>query len=1149
MNRILSFLKLIVLSLALTLASAGQSLFSQDYNILPLGNSITASVSFQPGYRYYLWDELTTSGVDFDFVGSQSGNDGGNYSGWPAGFDPDHEGHPGWESHEVLGGLTEWMQGYVPDIVLIHVGTNDMLQNQSVDKRDRTIRQLNGTIRVLRMANPKVSIFIAQIIPSTTAYIDAAIVSLNSQIDLFDEVTHELYDPQSPIVVVDCYSAMDKGTDFRDYVHPNALGEEKMGSAFHDAIMANLPPVKHRWLGGSGTSWSTAANWNKNSVPTSDNDVVILKNATTWPTFTGNFTVGSNCRNFMMEDNTQFTVSGDFIYRKGETVSINGDAQLNISGDWKDSESFYGGGKVSKSGNTYMDLDAYNEMVCTIPFQLISVKVYPENLTNPGSRTFYWSAYNSGSGLWEVQEEATVAIPADPGGDGSRVDLNFNITVSQAGFPHRIGIKNSVSNQAKLARDFGASLYPISIGVVGELVGAGGVTPLPDWRYWYLYDYEYLIDDPTALKSTLNFGSSNVNFSGIENNTIVGNSIISGGGKVDFSTSQSWGGSWDANTLDVLHSFRLLSVKVNAQGAGTKSFYWRSANNSIGDTVTVDLVAGVQRVDLNFVIPPGNNHKLGILGGGPNLRFDKESDDLAHPFTIGNVAHITAIGNILEYYFYLFDIEFEPCFYDVNVNKPGYVLTTDGSFSVANDLSITEGSYLTLDTDDTLSVGVDFNLLADASGMASFVNNGNLNIRGFSRVGQYISPNRWHYVSSPISDAKSGIFTGVYLKYFNEPSYLWNYITSTTAALSPMVGYSAWNYTSAYVANYVGELNIGPQSANITAQHTPTNIGYNLVGNPYASSLDWDVALGWDKSNIDNTIYFWKGNNDAGGSGNYYYYVGSGGTTPGSGIGTTSSIIPPGQGFFVKANNNGTIGVNSNAQVHNAQPFYKQAAEFEQIRLQATNAVGLEDETIIRFNSGATVEHDGQYDAYKLFGYLYPQLYSRTPENSELAVNTLPAYEDGTVVPLGFIAPEDGQYSINLNEFVNFSASTTLYLEDLLTGDLHELSDNPSYAFVASVEDDPNRFNLLFKGVQNVVDAPLVSAVRIYSFEKDVIILLPETAQGTIVRIFDLVGKEIQTENINGQTKASIPVNGQKGYYVVKVQTGEEVYTEKVFIQ
>ena len=52
-----------------------------------------------------------------------------------ADFDPDHEGHPGWRADEIVDGrigfeaegkLDEWLIAEEPNIVLLHIGTNDV---------------------------------------------------------------------------------------------------------------------------------------------------------------------------------------------------------------------------------------------------------------------------------------------------------------------------------------------------------------------------------------------------------------------------------------------------------------------------------------------------------------------------------------------------------------------------------------------------------------------------------------------------------------------------------------------------------------------------------------------------------------------------------------------------------------------------------------------------------------------------------------------------------------------------------------------------------------------------------------------------------------------------------------------------------------
>ena len=54
-------------------------------------------------------------------------------------------------------------------------------------------------------------------------------------------------------------------------------------------------------------------------------------------------------------------------------------------------------------------------------------------------------------------------------------------------------------------------------------------------------------------------------------------------------------------------------------------------------------------------------------------------------------------------------------------------------------------------------------------------------------------------------------------------------------------------------------INSGPVSFNSHVSYTSSgnnaSDGWNLVGNPYPSTIDWDAATGWTKTGLDNTIY------------------------------------------------------------------------------------------------------------------------------------------------------------------------------------------------------------------------------------------------------------------------------------------------------
>ena len=87
---------------------------------MPLGDSITYGTGVEGGYRLGLWNSLLQDDFQVDFVGSES--DG------PVNIDPDHEGHPGKTIQFIRENIRNWLNAHRPDIVLLLIGTNDILK-------------------------------------------------------------------------------------------------------------------------------------------------------------------------------------------------------------------------------------------------------------------------------------------------------------------------------------------------------------------------------------------------------------------------------------------------------------------------------------------------------------------------------------------------------------------------------------------------------------------------------------------------------------------------------------------------------------------------------------------------------------------------------------------------------------------------------------------------------------------------------------------------------------------------------------------------------------------------------------------------------------------------------------------------------------
>ncbi|MFQ5708455.1 MAG: Ig-like domain-containing protein [bacterium] len=126
--------------------------------IMPLGDSITFGTGStdSAGFRNDLAQLLVDEGVGFDFVGSQS--DG---TGFPAGISNNHEGIPGQRADEIVANIGTILQAK-PDIVLLHIGTNDLTAGDS----PQTVKDdINGILDAIHNDNPNTIIILSAIIP------------------------------------------------------------------------------------------------------------------------------------------------------------------------------------------------------------------------------------------------------------------------------------------------------------------------------------------------------------------------------------------------------------------------------------------------------------------------------------------------------------------------------------------------------------------------------------------------------------------------------------------------------------------------------------------------------------------------------------------------------------------------------------------------------------------------------------------------------------------------------------------------------------------------------------------------------------------------------------------------------------------------
>ncbi len=209
--------------------------------IMPLGDSITWGVDsvtpdsetgdliigpeaeYAIGYRKKLYQLLSDAGYAFDFVG---GEHNGSAAGLP---DTDHQGISGITSQEVANNIGYWLNDTPPDVILLHIGTND---------HDTDVSAVNDILTTIdqwsKDHHTNIQVLLARII-------DARPFGQNAIIQGFNHNLENLVATHWPKVLpVDQFSALTYPDDMSQNdvtgLHPAQSGYDKMAQRWFETL-------------------------------------------------------------------------------------------------------------------------------------------------------------------------------------------------------------------------------------------------------------------------------------------------------------------------------------------------------------------------------------------------------------------------------------------------------------------------------------------------------------------------------------------------------------------------------------------------------------------------------------------------------------------------------------------------------------------------------------------------------------------------------------------------------------------------------------------------------------------------------------------------------------------------------------------------
>jgi hypothetical protein len=511
------------------------------------------------------------------------------------------------------------------------------------------------------------------------------------------------------------------------------------------------------------------------------------------------------------------------------------------------------------------------------------------------------------------------------------------------------------------------------------------------------------------------------------------------------------------------------------------------------------------------------------------------------------------------------NVHHQHTFYGELTVEVGGGLVVDAHASIQRHLQMMPGSKLTnngsLTINTNLALPGKLSLKSDVNGSATILNSGTYT--GEITAQQYLGSARNWYVSSPVVNTATPGFTTT--PDFTGINYYYEYIEAGDNDPDGQPGSPTlyWKGVDkgqpmAVGKGYIAKANAGttisftgiPNNGNITTEFDLTRDdakgkGFNLVGNPYPSYIDWsDVAAA--NANIDNTYYYRTKNID-----NSYAFVtwnGAGNTFVNSRGGTANTtitrFIPPTQAFWVRVKT-GTSATkmyfNNDMREHGINDGNLMKAPRQDtrtsVRLQLINGTE-RDELLIYQDAGASNEYDS-YDSPKILNNssIVPDLYSIAGDE-RLVINGLNAITENMELPLGFTLKSAAMLKMKATELNNLPEGMQVYLLDKTANTQTQLTPETDYSFTTTeaTTNNESRFSLLFK-------APgAITGIGESNQEKERISVFVNSHNEIVIRanedisfsIYNVAGQQIVT----GKTKS----NSQS--YTSKLSTG--VYLVRV---
>lgn len=916
------------------------------------------------------------------------------------------------------------------------------------------------------------------------------------------------------------------------------------------------------WTGGTSSDWFATSNWSTGVLPTATTSITIPSGTTYSPVIAAS---GAVCNNITINNGAtvtmgttatnDLTISGN-LTNNGTLSSTTTNSTINIGGNWTNNGTFdYGtssaGSKVNFNGTN--SLQTING-TATTDFYVLQVKKGSISnileVTAPITLKATSGNLVLTSGMLKISSNSTITPLTS-------TTLSIN---SSSGIWNNGGTINPTGKQCNLTGILKSSAgisnfsYLLPIGSINNVQIDGGTVNISQYIEPYAPASDIVNYSQTG--GTFNVSSANASIPFMLN---AGSTFNMSGGTISIqkastatadyqnlaATSNVTGGTLQigngstaaGQTIRISSTVPVYNLAVNSHNSPTAKLL---ADLTVKGDVTIGSGTQIDANSLNLTVG-GNWLNNGgalttpltgtvTLNGATAQSIAGSSNTTFNNLTIDNTTGVTANSTL--------------------TTVAGNLVINDGKL-----LNVAPAKALTVNGTFTNNAGnTGFVLQSDATGTGTFLDNGTANAAVGATVQQYLPSVRNWYMSSPVTGATTPA-GNTYYKYVEN--------ANNGATWSPISSGSTFDVMTGYIVKpaaattfaFSGALNTGAQSITGLTSTATAKTGFNLVGNPYPSYVNWMSAA---KTNLSTTIWYRTQNSATTPAYVFDTYNETANTgTNNNGVAAVTGMIPPMQAFWVKVNagSPGSLAFDNSMRSHqdvSTNKFRAPAANAAQqvLRLQVFNGTN-SDEAIVLFNANAADGYDA-YDSQKMTNAnnSIPEIYTFVGTD-KLVINGLNSITTNSLVPLGFSTSAANSFSIKASEVSNFDADTKIVLKDNMLKVEQDITDGTPYSFTSDVASMDNRFSVVFKskssttGIYNSTEKETIIVSK--NANNQIVVISNTNYQTGVVTVSNTIGQKLHSATITGITTV-ITKSFNPGVYLVTVDEEEKHVTKKVII-